>query len=102
MNKQREIIYGMRRQILDGESQADTITEWMEDLAAVALDAYAPGKSHPEEWDVAGLGETLSRQLDVKIRAASRGEAGSRSGPEAQAPAAGEARDAEGERQLGH
>ncbi len=31
MNKQREIIYGMRRQILDGESQAETVTEWMED-----------------------------------------------------------------------
>ena len=32
MNKQREVIYGMRRQILDGESQADTVAEWIEDL----------------------------------------------------------------------
>ena len=31
MNKQREIIYGMRRQILDGESQAETIAEWIEE-----------------------------------------------------------------------
>src|SRR5437763_16741422 len=28
MNKQREISYGMRRQNLGGESQADTIAEW--------------------------------------------------------------------------
>jgi len=34
MNKQREIIYGMRRQILDGESQAETVVEWIEDLVA--------------------------------------------------------------------
>src|SRR3989440_5743229 len=67
MNKQREIIYGMRRQILDGESQADTITEWMEDLAAASPDAYAPGNSPPEDRDGAGLGETLSRQFDVQI-----------------------------------
>src|SRR5204862_5939209 len=38
MNKQREIIYGMRRQILDGESQADTVAEWMEDLVLDTLD----------------------------------------------------------------
>src|SRR5689334_21197440 len=65
MNKQREIIYGMRRQILDGESQADTITEWMEDLVTGTLDGFAPESSHPEEWDFAALGETLNRQFDV-------------------------------------
>jgi preprotein translocase subunit SecA len=101
MNKQREIIYGMRRQILDGESQADTIVEWMEDLAAVALDAYAPGNSHPEEWDVAGLGETLSRQFDVKIPAARIEEVGGRPGLEELVLEAVKARYAERERELG-
>src|SRR5687768_2648311 len=62
MNKQREIIYGMRRQILDGQSQADTVAEWMEDMVAVTLDAYAAEASHPEEWDVAAIGEALHRQ----------------------------------------
>ncbi len=41
MNKQREIIYGMRRQILDGESQADTIEEWLEETASATIDPYA-------------------------------------------------------------
>ena len=45
MNKQREIIYGMRRQILDGESQADTVAEWIEDIVAATLDGYAPADS---------------------------------------------------------
>jgi preprotein translocase subunit SecA len=70
MNKQREIIYGMRRQILEGASQADTIAEWMEDMVAGTLDGFAPESAHVEDWDLAGLGETLHRQFDVRIPSA--------------------------------
>src|SRR5437773_275888 len=49
MNKQREIIYGMRRQILEGESQAATIAAWTEDFVAGTLDGYAPEDAHPED-----------------------------------------------------
>jgi preprotein translocase subunit SecA len=67
MNKQREVIYGMRRQILDGESQESTVAEWLEDLVDGALDSYAPAEAHPEDWDLAGLGEALFQQFDVRI-----------------------------------
>ncbi|HEU5322062.1 MAG TPA: SEC-C metal-binding domain-containing protein, partial [Methylomirabilota bacterium] len=66
MNKQREIIYGMRRQILDGASQADTVAEWIDDLVGGTVDAYAPEGQHPEDWDMAGLQEALHRQFDVR------------------------------------
>ena len=33
MNKQREIVYGLRRQCLEDESQEETILEWMGELA---------------------------------------------------------------------
>jgi preprotein translocase subunit SecA len=69
MNKQREVIYGMRRQILDGESQESTVAEWLEDLVDGALDSYAPAEAHPEDWDLAGLGEALFQQFDVRIPA---------------------------------
>ena len=59
MNKQREIVYGMRREILDGASQAETIQEWTEDLVSGFLDAYASANVHPEDWDLAGLTEAL-------------------------------------------
>src|SRR5262249_1621126 len=42
MNKQREIVYGMRRQCLEDESQAETIADWIDDLVADTLDTYAP------------------------------------------------------------
>src|SRR5437899_12367023 len=54
MNKQREIVYGMRREILDGASQAETIQEWTEDLVSGFRDAYASAKVPPEEWDRVG------------------------------------------------
>jgi preprotein translocase subunit SecA len=73
MNKQREVIYGMRRQILDGESQAETVREWMEDLLDSVVDLYAAPDAHPEDWDLAGLAEGLGRQFDVKLPAAVAG-----------------------------
>jgi preprotein translocase subunit SecA len=101
MNKQREIIYGMRRQILDGESQADTIAEWIEDMVAGTLDALAPEKTHPEEWDLAALGETLHRQFDVRIPAPRLEEIGGRAGLDELVMDAVKARYAERERELG-
>ena len=34
MNKQREIVYGMRREILEGESQEETVLEWIGEVVA--------------------------------------------------------------------
>jgi preprotein translocase subunit SecA len=101
MNKQREIIYGMRRQILQGESQEETIVEWLEDLTGGALDSYATATSHPEDWDVAGLGEALHRQFDLRLAPARVAEVGSRDALEAMVLEAVKARYAEREREFG-
>jgi preprotein translocase subunit SecA len=101
MNKQREIIYGMRRQILDGESQADTVAEWIEDLGVGTLDAYAAEGAHPEDWDLGGLTEALHRQFDVKIAPAQFEEIVSREGLAQLVDEAVKERYAERERELG-
>src|SRR2546426_4282143 len=101
MNKQREIIYGMRRQILEGESQAETIAEWVEDFVAGTLDGYAPEGAHPEDWDLGGLGEALHRQFDVKIPAAQYDEVVSREGLSELAGGAVRERYAQRGRRLG-
>ncbi|MBI2468156.1 MAG: SEC-C domain-containing protein, partial [Candidatus Rokubacteria bacterium] len=67
MNKQREVIYGMRREILEGQSQEETIREWLEDLVDAVGDMYAGAETHPEDWDLAGLAEAVHRQFDVKL-----------------------------------
>ena len=78
MNKQREIVYGMRGEILDGASQAETIQEWTEDLVSGFLDAYASANVHPEDWDLAGLTEALYRQFDLRVAPAEYKEVTSR------------------------
>jgi preprotein translocase subunit SecA len=69
MNKQREIVYGMRREILEGESQEERVLEWLGEVAGSLVERYAPADAHPEDWDAAGLNEALYRQFDVRIPA---------------------------------
>ena len=101
MNKQREIIYGMRRQILDGESQADNVAEWIEDLVIGTLDGYAAEGAHPEDWDLGGLAEALHRQFDTRVASAEFSEIVSREALDELVQEAVKTRFAERERELG-
>jgi preprotein translocase subunit SecA len=101
MNKQREVIYGMRRQILEGESQAETIAEWVDELVGSTVDAYVARGAHPEDWDLAGLTEALHRQFDTRIPATQFSEVGSREGLDELVQEAVKARFAERESELG-
>src|SRR5881296_2885897 len=101
MNKQREIIYGMRRQILEGESQAETIAEWIEELTEGTLDSHASKDTHPEDWDLGGLTEALHRQFDTRVPSAEFSEIVSREALDELVQAAVRARFAERQRELG-
>ncbi len=101
MNKQREIIYRMRRGILEGESQAETIAGWLDDLVGGTLDSYAPPDAHPEDWDLAGLTEALSRQFDVRMTPPALQEAATREGLEELVDDAVRRRYAQREAELG-
>jgi len=102
MNKQREVVYGMRREVLDGESQEETIREWLEELTAGLLDMYAAADSHPEDWDLGGLSEALYRQFDLRLPAeVQHGEVASREGLEGIVWPAVEARYKSREEALG-
>src|SRR5262245_8095619 len=101
MNRQREVIYGMRRQILEGESQAETVGEWIEELTEATLDAYAARGAHPEDWDLAGLTEALHRQFDTKVASAQYDEVVSREALDELVHRAVKARFAERESELG-
>src|SRR2546425_2694106 len=69
MNKQREIVYGLRRETLEGESQEEQILEWASDVASAMVGRFAPRDAHVEDWDLAGLNEALYRQFDVRLAA---------------------------------
>jgi preprotein translocase subunit SecA len=51
MNKQREAVYGLRRQLMEGVDQKQLITEdYVSTILSNILDEHAPEKAHAEEW----------------------------------------------------
>ncbi len=51
MNKQREAVYSLRRQLMEGVDQKQLITEdYVSTILSNILDEHAPEKAHPEEW----------------------------------------------------
>ncbi len=63
MNKHREIIYSLRRDILMGEGLDEIINEMMEDKIEDLLARFTDPKDFPEDWDIRGLKENASRLL---------------------------------------
>ena len=63
MNKQREAVYGLRRQLLEGNEQKELIQQdYVRDLLGGILEKFAGEQVHPENWDIAGLkGEIYGR-----------------------------------------
>src|SRR5256886_1459218 len=104
MNKQREIVYGLRRETLEGESQEEQILEWASDVASAMVGRFAPRDVHVEDWDLAGLNEALYRQFDVRLaadEAEAAVESGSAEALEAKVQEAVEGVYRERERQVG-
>ncbi|WP_263381715.1 preprotein translocase subunit SecA [Granulicella arctica] len=51
MNKQREAVYGLRRQLMEGVDQKQLITEdYLSTILSNILDENAPEKVHADEW----------------------------------------------------
>ena len=70
MNKQREAVYGLRRQLLEGVDQKQLIVEdYVEAILGDLLDQYAPAAKHPDEWDFAALKNQLFTRFGVDLAA---------------------------------
>ena len=61
MNKQREIIYGERRRILEGSDTRHNLMAMLERLVNEEVPGYCQGR-HREQWDLEGLWERM-RQI---------------------------------------
>jgi len=55
MNKQREAIYKLRRNILDGNEGRDYLMGLVEDILDGMLEAHCSEKIDPSDWDLTGL-----------------------------------------------
>ncbi|MFP5233062.1 MAG: preprotein translocase subunit SecA [Acidobacteriota bacterium] len=74
MNKQREAVYSLRHQLMEGVNQKQLITEdYVSTILSSILDEYAPEKVHPEMWDTENIfkqikdifGADLAAEIDA-------------------------------------
>ncbi len=61
MNTQRGIIYGQRREVLEGGDMKQRIIDMRDTIIDAAVDSHASAAALPEDWDIKGLGEYLER-----------------------------------------
>ena len=57
MNKQREIIYNQRNQVLEEVDLKDKILGMLDETIEVAVDSYCPSGADKADWNIAGLKE---------------------------------------------
>jgi len=67
MNKQREIIYEMRNQVLHGENLRNDIFEIISGQVSLIVPDYCPEELDPEGWDLFGLSEWVRTQFGIQI-----------------------------------
>ena len=68
MNKQREAVYGLRRQLLEGVDQRDLILEdYAGGILSSLLEEFCPEQLHPDQWDLKGLEEKLIDHFGFRL-----------------------------------
>ena len=80
MNKQREAVYGLRRQLLEGEDQKEYLMGIADDIMGGFVSQFAGKDTHPDEWDLEGLATAVLRQFgfDYRTEGINPGQLGSK------------------------
>ncbi len=68
MNKQRLVIYGLRKEVLQGGDGLDQIiVEMLSDVTGTVLDTFAPERLKPEQWNLPGLSTAIAQQYGLQL-----------------------------------
>ena len=68
MNRQREVIYTLRRDILTGGNQKEVLLDCVDEVLGEKLEEICREDIYPEEWDVAAIDEYLERIFTLRLR----------------------------------
>ncbi len=70
MNKQREAVYGMRRQLMEGVDQKELILDdYVAGILGDLMEKHCPKDAHADEWDVPKLKGDIFTRFGVDILA---------------------------------
>jgi preprotein translocase subunit SecA len=68
MNKQREAVYGLRHQLLEGVDQKELILEdYVSGILSDMMDQFCAVKVHPADWETKGLKDAIFTRFGVDI-----------------------------------
>ncbi|MEP6714066.1 MAG: preprotein translocase subunit SecA [Terriglobia bacterium] len=67
MNKQRQAVYGRRRQLLEGFDQKERVMEMTRGAIGSIVDRCCPQNTHPDTWDLTGLQNDMATQFGTRI-----------------------------------
>jgi preprotein translocase subunit SecA len=68
MNKQREAVYSLRRQLMEGVAQKELITEdYVSTILSNLLDTFVPEKALPEAWRTEELSTAIFEQFGLNL-----------------------------------
>jgi len=66
MNRQRQVIYEQRRNVLDGSNLWSTVDDMLEEIVEDMAYDYLDEKIRPDEWDIKGLSDVIYKQFSLK------------------------------------
>jgi preprotein translocase subunit SecA len=67
MNKQRTVIYDMRREILGSEDLREMVLDFAGEVAEDLAGRFSDGETHPEEWDFEALSIAVHAQFGFRM-----------------------------------
>ncbi|MBN2402358.1 MAG: preprotein translocase subunit SecA [Spirochaetes bacterium] len=67
MNSQREFIYKLRNEILDGADISEKVKEYINDISEAVVEIYSDGQRHSDDWDVEGMKAFLKTKYFLDI-----------------------------------
>jgi preprotein translocase subunit SecA len=68
MNKQREAVYGLRKQLLEGDDQKEYLMGIGDEILIDLVARHANEEKHPDEWDLEGLATAVLQQFGFDFR----------------------------------
>ncbi len=68
MNKQRETVYGLRRQLLEGGDQKEFIMDAADRVAGWLVEKFCPKDQHADQWNVSGLRTEVWGRFGIDLK----------------------------------
>ncbi len=67
MNDQRKVIFDQRVELMKDETVTETVGDMRKEVVDALVSKFVPANAYPEQWDVKGLKEELTRVLGLDL-----------------------------------